>query len=238
MEGRAGGFNWSSSTGEITIGTGTQRLSDGYITNTGGLLIAADQTDAPEQPTTGLHLSGAGLAVAAGQTRNVTINSDGLLGTGISGGGGGGVTFGGVITADTTLIAGNAYLVNATSNVTLTLPGGGTGLNPTTLASVIRPTVGDMIEIRKRTSSTPYSVTVNAASYMFSQSGDEHTVYDDIEGQGTAAGDFTFGDPPRANTVNFSAFKDAQQDLIIINNNPNESFKLIYASNELGWIKF
>ena len=84
--------------------------------------------------------------------------------------------------------------MNATSDVTLTLPGGGTGLNPTTIASVIRPTVGDMIEIRKRTSSTPYSVTVNAASYMFSQSGDEHTVYDDIEGQGTAAGDFTFGE--------------------------------------------
>ena len=237
MEARSGGFNWSSSTGEVTIGTGTQRLGDGYISNTGGLYIGADQATAPTQPDSGIVLAGAGLGVLAGSTMNVTINSDGQLGTGSSMAGGG-LSFGAIITANTTLAPGNAYLVNATSDVTLTLPGGGTGLNPTTLASVIRPSVGDMIEIRKRTSTTPYNVTINAASYMFSQSGDEHTVYDDIEGQGTAAGDFTFGDPPRANTVNFSAFKDAQQDLIIINNNPNESFKLIYASNELGWIKF
>ena len=237
MEARAGGFNWSSSTGEVTIGTGTQRLGDGYVSNTGGLLIAADQLDAPTQPTTGLHLSGAGLGVLAGSTMNVTIDSDGRLGTGSSMSGGG-LGFGGVVTANTTLAPGNAYLVNATSNVTLTLPGGGTGLNPTTIASVVRPSVGDMIEIRKRTSTTPYSVTINSASYQFEQSGDSITVYDDIEGQGTAAGDFTFGDPPRENEVNFSAYENAQQDLIITNNNPNESFKLIYASNELGWIKF
>ena len=237
MEARSGGFNWSSSTGEVTIGTGTQRLGDGYISNTGGLVIASDATMAPTQPTTGLHLSGAGLGVLAGSTMNVTIDSDGRLGTGSSMSGGG-LGFGGVVTANTTLAPGNAYLVNATSDVTLTLPGGGTGLNPTTIASVVRPSVGDMIEIRKRTSTTPYSVTINAASYMFEQSGDSITVYDDIEGQGTAAGDFTFGDPPRENEVNFSAYKSAQQDLTIINNNPNESFKLIYASNELGWIKF
>ena len=238
IEFRGGGAIALPSTGEFIVGDSTTRTGDGYLTSTAGLVLEADATQASIPPTSGIQLKGAGLAVAAGQTMNVTINSDGQLGTGTSGGGGGGLNFAGVLTANTQLVSNNIYLVNATSDVTLMLPGGGTGLNPTTIASVVRPTVGDMIEIRKRTSSTPYSVTVNAASYMFSQSGDEHTVYDDIEGQGTAAGDFTFGDPPRANTVNFSAFKDAQQDLIITNNNPNESFKLIYASNELGWIKF
>ena len=65
MEARSGGFGWSSSTGEVTIGTGTTRIGDGYITSSGGFIIDPNATGAPTVPTHGLQINGS-LNVQAG----------------------------------------------------------------------------------------------------------------------------------------------------------------------------